>query len=116
MSFVVDENVSYDLVAVLREAGFDVTAIAETATTGLHDEGVFKIVEENGSVLITRDYHFTNPVRFPAERTGGILYIRRGNLTSEEEIGLVQNFLSRYSKEDYSGKLVTLYKNRVQIR
>jgi len=116
LRFVVDENVSYELVSVLREAGSEVIAIAETSTTGLHDEGVFNIAEESGSVLITRDYHFTNPIRFPAERTGGIFYIRRGNLTSEEEIRLVQNFLSRYSKDAYSGKLVTLYKNRVQIR
>lgn len=116
MKFVIDENVSYELAAVLRGAGFDVTAIAETSTTGLHDQGVFKIAEESGSVLITRDYHFTNPIRFPAEKTGGILYIRRGNLTSEEEIQLIQNFLSRHAQEDYSGKLVTLYKDQVQIR
>lgn len=43
MKFVVDENVSYELVTVLRQAGFQVTAIAETPTAGLGDENVFKI-------------------------------------------------------------------------
>ncbi len=116
MKFVVDENVSYELVTVLRQAGFQVTAISETPTAGLGDENVFEITKESRAVLITRDYHFTNAVRFPADKTGGIVYIRRGNLTAEEEIRLVQNFLSRYPMEDYTGRLVTLYKNGIQIR
>jgi len=45
------------------------------------------------AVLVTRDYHFTNPIRFPAEKTAGIIYIRHGNLKSEEEIMLMENFL-----------------------
>lgn len=55
-------------------------------------------------------------VRFPPNRTAGIIFIRRGNLTSEEEIGLVRDFLSHHSPEDYAGRLVTLYKNSVKIR
>ncbi|MBI3995892.1 MAG: DUF5615 family PIN-like protein [Nitrospirae bacterium] len=116
MKFVVDENVSYGLVEVLRKTGHNVTAIGETPTGGMDDLQVFNIVVGNEAVLITRDYHFTNAVRFPHNRTAGIIFIRRGNLTSEEEIGLVRDFLSHHSPEDYAGRLVTLYKNSVKIR
>ena len=91
-------------------------AIAESPTSGIIDEDIFNLVIENSAVLITRDYHFTNAVRFPPDKTGGIIYIRRGNLTSAEEIALVQRFLSFHAHEEYSDKLVTLYKDSVKIR
>lgn len=116
MKVVVDENVSYGLVETLRSVGHSVTAIAEIPTAGIDDSEVFKIVEENTALLVTRDCHFTNAVRFPAKRTSGIIYIRRGNLTAEEEIRLVQDFLSKRPTDDYSGKLVTLYKDSIKIR
>ncbi len=77
---------------------------------------VFKLVVADRAVLITRDVHFINAVRFPSEKTGGIIYIRRGNLTAPEEIDLVEKFLSRHTIEEYNGKLVTLYKGSVKIR
>ncbi|MEW6215149.1 MAG: DUF5615 family PIN-like protein [Nitrospirota bacterium] len=116
MRIVVDESVSYGVAVTLREAGHSVIAIAESPTSGIIDEDIFNLVIENSAVLITRDYHFTNAVRFPPDRTGGIIYIRRGNLTSAEEIALVQKFLSAYPHEEYLGRLATLYKDSVKIR
>ena len=116
MKIVLDESVSYSLTNVLRDTGHTVIAIAESPTSGLSDDEIFKITIENSAVLITRDYHFTNAVRFDPTSTKGIIYIRYGNLTTTEEIGLVQNFLSKHSPEFYSGKLVILYRDSVKIR
>ena len=116
MKCILDESVSYGLAEVLRNKGYSVTAIAESSTTGIADTEVYKLVVADRAVLITRDAHFTNAVRFPSEKTGGIIYIRRGNLTAPEEIDLVEKFLSRHTIEEYNGKLVTLYKGSVKIR
>lgn len=116
MKIVVDESVSYGVAVTLKEAGHDVIAIAESPTSGIIDEDIFNLVIESSAILITRDYHFTNAVRFPSNKTGGIIYIRRGNLTADEEIALVQRFLSIHSHKKYSGRLVTLYKDSVKIR
>lgn len=116
MKIVVDESVSYGVAVILRDAGHSVIAIAESPRSGTIDEDIFKLVIEGSAVLITRDYHFTNAVRFPPDRTGGIIYIRRGNLTADEEVALVQRFLSNHPHQEYSGKLATLYKDSVRIR
>lgn len=116
MKIILDESVSYGLGEILRKGGHEVIAIAETPTSGINDENIFKLALKNKAVLITRDYHFTNEVRFPSNKTAGIIYIRRGNLTADEEIELVQRFLSMHSHKEYSGKLVTLYKDSVRIR
>jgi predicted nuclease of predicted toxin-antitoxin system len=116
MKIVVDESVSYGVVIALREAGHNVIAIAEPSSSGITDEDIFKLAVESSAILISRDYHFTNAVRFPPDKTGGIIYIRCGNLTAAEEIAIVQKFLSVHPYEQYSGKLATLYKNSVRIR
>ena len=116
MKIVVDESVSYGVVITLREAGHNIIAIAEPSSSGITDEDIFKLVVESSAVMISRDYHFTNAVRFPTDKTGGIIYVRSGNLTSAEEIALVERFLSLHVHEEYSGKLVTLYKDSTKIR
>jgi predicted nuclease of predicted toxin-antitoxin system len=116
MKIVLDESVSYGLGEVLRHEGHEIIAIAEASTAGNADEEVFRLACDIKAVLITRDYHFTNHLRFPADKTSGIIYIRHGNLTSEEEIQLVTTFLSKHPSAEYSGRLTTLYRNSVKIR
>jgi predicted nuclease of predicted toxin-antitoxin system len=116
MNIVLDENVSLGLADVLRGKNHSVTAIAEIAERGMNDEEVFIIAKRSSAVLITRDYHFTNPSRFSPSEIGAIIYIRIGNLSSQEEISLVEKFLSRYALEDFQHKLVTLSRHNTKIR
>jgi len=116
MRIVLDESVSYELAEALLRDGHQIVAIAEAATSGNTDEEVFALTCNSKSVLITRDYHFTNPLRYPSEKTGGIIYIRHGNLTSEEELQLVTRFLSNHPHSEFTGRLVTLYRDSVKIR
>ncbi|MBC8181098.1 DUF5615 family PIN-like protein [candidate division KSB1 bacterium] len=76
MKIIVDESVSFGVVGYLKAAGYDVTGIMENPTSGLEDKDVFELVVNNKAVLITRDHHFTNSLRFPASETSCIIYIR----------------------------------------
>ncbi len=116
MNIIVDESVSYGLAAILRSTGYVVTSIAESATSGTVDEEIYNLVIQESAILITRDFHFTNALRFPPEKTGGIIYIRHGNLRSSDEIKMVERFLSTHQHEEYNGRLVTLYTDSVKIR
>ncbi len=116
MKVLLDENVSGGLAHALSKLGHAVLAVGPDLPSGSPDEEVFAFVLKRQAVLITRDYHFTNPVRFDSERTQGIVYIHNGNLTSDQEIGLVTDFLQKHSPEEYKGKLATLYLNSVTIR
>ncbi len=116
MKIIVDESVSYGLAAILRTEGHIVTSIAELETSGTVDEKIYNLVIQEHAILITRDFHFTNALRYPPEKTGGIIYIRHGNLKASEEIEIVERFLSVHLHEEYNGRLVTLYKDSVKIR
>ena len=116
MKIVVDENVSYELVGRLRMRGYDVSSTFELTERGVLDKDVYALILEERAILITRDHHFTNPISFPAEKTSGIIYIRHGNLKSEEEIMMVENCLCSHDLKTFQGKLITLYRDSMRIR
>jgi len=116
MNIVIDESVSYGLAAILRSMGHMVKSIAESATSGTIDKEIFNLVVQERAVLITRDFHFTNALRYPPEKMGGIIFIRHGNLMASEEIEIVRKFISEHQHDEYNGHLVTLYRDSVKIR
>lgn len=116
MKIIVDDSVSYGVVSYLKEIGFEVTAIMETPTAGLKDPDIFELVKKEKAVLITRDHHFTNSLRFPPEETNCIIFIRKGNLTSQEEIELIKWFFNSYSISNFKGRLVTISTDHVKVR
>jgi len=116
MKIVVDENVSYGLVERLRMRGYDVISTSELPERGISDEDIYTLILREQAIFVTRDHHFTDPIRFPAEKTKGIIYIRHGNLKSEEEIMMVENCLRSHDLEIFQGKSVTLYRDSMRIR
>ncbi len=116
MVVVLDENVSLGLAALLRERGHEVLAIAEMADRSMSDDEVWRLTVEHHALLITRDYHFTNPVRFRTAEVQAVIYLRRGNLRVEDEVRLVLDFLKQYPLEKFVGRLVTVSLSIIRVR
>ena len=116
MKIVVDENVSADVGVMLRSRGHQVVVISEMAHRGITDRDVWDLILKERATLITRDYHFTNPIRFDVRETAGVIYLRRGNLTAEMEVRLVERFLPTYQPDEFRGRLVSLSLNSTRIR
>jgi predicted nuclease of predicted toxin-antitoxin system len=116
MKIVVDENVSYELVERLRMIGYDVISTSESTERGMSDGDIYNSVLGEQAILITRDHHFANPIRFPVEKTKGIIYARHGSLKSEEEIMIVEHCLRSHDLKTFEGKLITLYRDGMRIR
>ncbi len=116
VNVVIDENVSFSVVEELRRKGHNVIAVCELAKVSLSDESVYEIMKKHNAILITRDHHFKNSLRFPTKGTDGIIYLREGNLTSDEETELVRRFFAKYEIEQIKERFVTLYKQGISIR
>lgn len=71
---------------------------------------------QEDAILLTRDFHFTNSIRFPTKGTAGIIYLRKGNLKTDEEVKIVIDFISRGGLEFVKEHLVTLDRHGVRIR
>ncbi len=115
---VLDENVGLQVADRLKILGYEVLAVAHHPGRGMSDETVFSLVadEKEPALLVTRDGHFANPIRFSPSKTGGILYITAGNLRGVDEAELVEQFLRAHSSKDFSGHLVFLSRAGARIR
>ena len=113
---VLDENVSLQVSGCLHDLGYEVLAIVKHPQRGMNDRMVFDLVTAGRSILLTRDGHFTNPIRFPAVKTGGIIYLTHGNLRASAEVALVHQFLISHTKDVFEGRLVLLSPTDVRIR
>ena len=116
MKIVVDENVSADVGVMLRSKGHQVVAVSDMAHRGITDRDVWDLILRERAILITRDHHFTNPIRFDVRETAGVIYLRRGNLSAEMEVRLVERFLSTHQPEEFRGRLVSLSLENTRIR
>lgn len=115
MKLIIDENVSYCVVEQLRKQSWKIIAVTEQ-TKHLSDNNIYLLARRERAVILTRDYHFTNWVRFPVTSEMGIIYLRHGNLTSEEELAIVEKFLQSEHIQSIYGKLIVLSRNSVRIR
>ena len=72
MKLLIDENISYCIISELKKMKFDVVSIAEKYP-GLSDEKIYYEAIKEERIIFTRDYHFSNPFKFPSDKTKGIV-------------------------------------------
>ena len=75
MNFVADESCAGPVIRALREAGHDVTAIAEVAK-GATDEQVLERALNEKRVLITEDRDFGELVYARSQSSAGVILVR----------------------------------------
>ncbi len=75
MRFLADESCDFTFVRVLRSAGHDVLAVAESAA-GAPDDKVIALAHSQRRILITEDKDFGQLVFAAAASTSGVIYVR----------------------------------------
>ena len=71
-----DENLGRSCAAVLAASGHDDSTVREQGMSSWEDERVLAACVQEGRTLLTLDLDFSNPLRFPPERTPGIVVLR----------------------------------------
>ena len=76
MKLLLDENLSSQQAATLRNQGHDAIGVAEAGLSGASDERVRAFAIESGRVLLTLDADFANILRFPPAGTPGVIRLK----------------------------------------
>lgn len=101
MRFLADESCDFSVVRALREAGLDVTAVAET-NPGIDDHVVLALAQSESRVLLTEDKDFGLLAYAGGLQTAGVVLIRfPGNARSSvgpAVLDAVSQFGDRLSK------------------
>ncbi len=73
MKIKLDENIGSRGSNLLAERGHDVSTVREQGLSGAPDEVIFQVCATEGRVLITLDRDFGEVLRFPPEKSAGIV-------------------------------------------
>ena len=85
MKLLADECLYFLTTTFLRKYGHDVLTIQETGFSGIQNGEVAELANNEKRVLITRDMHFSNILKFPPVNYNGIIVLKiRPDKFSEE--------------------------------
>lgn len=76
MKFKLDENFGTSTQSIFQEAGHDVHTVYQEQLQGAVDQKIYQVCQEEQRCLVTLDLDFANVIRFPPNRTQGIVVIR----------------------------------------
>jgi predicted nuclease of predicted toxin-antitoxin system len=76
-----DENLDPDVVAHLRQLGFDVLDVVERGLQGSTDVDLLRLATSQGRVVVTHDADFGTPAILQHEPLVGIVFSGRATLT-----------------------------------
>jgi len=76
MKFKLDENFGTRTQQLFKEAGHDVRTVREESLGGASDQRVYEVCCAEQRCLVTLDLDFASIIRFPPQKTSGIVVIR----------------------------------------
>jgi predicted nuclease of predicted toxin-antitoxin system len=93
--FLADENIHPDVIAHLRDSGFDLLSVVEAGLIGSSDEKVLQFAFEAGRIVLTHDSDFGTLALAYQQPIIGILYIRPGHIQPSFTIDSLAAILDR---------------------
>jgi predicted nuclease of predicted toxin-antitoxin system len=89
-----DENLDADVVAQLRQLGFDVLDVVQSGLQGAADVDLLRQAVANGRVVVTHDADFGKLAILQNEPLVGIVYLRPGHIDPKFTVATIQAVLT----------------------
>ncbi len=116
MKIKLDENIGRRGADLLKAAGHDVMTVREQNLQGAADENLFGVCAEEARVLITLDHDFGQVLRFPPERSAGLVVLEPGpRVTAQALLNRLQDFLTLARAQSPSGALWIVEPGRIRV-
>jgi predicted nuclease of predicted toxin-antitoxin system len=116
ISFLTDENVFPNVVALLRSKGFDVKDAREADLGGTSDEHLLETANAESRTLVTFDKYFADVLQHPLDSHHGIIRIRIHPPLPSTVLHALERFLQQYDLTLLKGTLVLLERDGYRVR
>jgi hypothetical protein len=116
MKIKLDENIGRRGLDLLRLAGHDVMTVRDQNLQGARDETLFDVCAREDRILITLDHDFGQVLRFPPERSAGLIVLEPGaRVTPQSLLDRLQDFLTLADVRSPRGSLWIVEPGRVRV-
>lgn len=117
MRFKLDENLGIRTQHLFRVAGYDIHTVREEGLQGISDQELYEVCCSQQYCLVTLDLDFVDAIRFPAQRTGGIVILRLPRNPSLSLLeALVRQFLQMLATTSVEKQLWIVEIGRIRVR
>lgn len=115
MRIKLDECVDARLAVLLRQAGHEARTVRDQGLHGIEDPVLYEHCTSEEHVLVTLDLDFSNVLRFPSERTPGLVVLRGPDDLFPTMRILIQTLVNALTTGTPSGRLWIVEPGRVRI-
>lgn len=115
MKLKFDENIDRRLAEPLRAAGHDVDTVVEEHLGGADDPRVLAAAVAELRALVTLDLDFANTLRYPPERTSGIVLLRLAQAVLAQVAALLRGALPDLARRELAGRLFVVEPGRLRV-
>ncbi len=116
MKFIIDENIPPKVTAYLEGLGHDVKSVLGERLTGISDENLMKNALDESRALVTFDKHFGDILRYPPEKTAGVILLKIHPPIIGRITNAFDNFFKKHGKAPLKGRLIVLSDREYRIR
>jgi len=115
MKVKLDENLGLRGRELLFSRGFDVETVLSQGLCGATDHVLIDVCRTERRCLVTLDFDFSNPVRFPPDQYAGIVVLRLPKDPNINDIlDCLHTFVRAVDPNDLEGKLRIVSKRRIR--
>ena len=116
MKLKLDENIGRRGADLLIAAGHDVSTVFQQRLHGVSDETLFEVCAREGRAILTLDRDFGQVIRFPPEKSAGLIILELSPRTTYQGLLLrLRNFVTFAQSESVTGALWIVEANRVRV-
>jgi len=111
-----DENIGSRGLELLQSAGHDVSTVRQQSLSGATDETLFEVCAREQRTLVTLDRDFGHVLRFPPERSAGIVVLELGAQPTPLALSdRLREFLAVSETRPVEGSLWIVEAGRVRV-
>jgi len=116
MQFLIDNNLSPRLAALLRQAGHDAIHVHQLGLTKADDATIFATAARQGQVIIAQDTDFGTLLATRQERSPSLILFRCQAKSTEAIFQLLNDNLPAILSDLETGAVVVIEDARIRIR
>lgn len=117
MKFLIDQNRSPRLAALLRQRGHDAVHTLDRGLERAEDTDLLLLAEREGRVIVSADTDFGTLLAFSGRRRPSVILFRSRNaLTADQHAELILGHLEDLTPDLAEGAVVVVSDDRIRIR